>query len=98
LAAQAKADLRQSSNTLLIRRGVDSGRKAATRKEVGQACGQCVTLLSRPGGYGPAPNPSNTLLIRRGVDSGRQAVMEEGGRSACRQCVTLLSRPGIGEC
>jgi hypothetical protein len=97
LAAQAKADLRQSSNTLLIRRGVDSGRKAATRKEVGRACGQCVTFLSRPGGYGPAPNPSNTLLIRRGVDSGRQAVMEEGGRSACRQCVTLLSRPGIGE-
>jgi hypothetical protein len=97
LAAQAKADLRQSSNTLLIRRGVDSGRKAATRKEVDRACGQCVTLLSRPGGYGPAPNPSNTLLIRRGVDSERQAVIEEGGWSACRQCVTLLSRPGIGE-
>jgi hypothetical protein len=95
LAAQAKADLRQSSNTLC--RGVDSGRKAATRKEVGRACGQCVTLLSRPGGYGPAPNPSNTLLIYRGVDSGRQAVIEEGGRSACGQCVTLLSRPGIGE-
>jgi hypothetical protein len=86
LAAQAKADLRQSSNTLLIRRGVDLGRKAATRKaatrkavtrkaatkkEIGRACGQCVTLLSRPGGYGPAPNPSNTLLIREGVNLGR---------------------------
>jgi hypothetical protein len=112
LAAQAKADLRQSSNTLLIRRGVDSGRKAATRKEVGRACGQCVTLLSRPGGYGPAPNPSNTLLIRRGVDLGRQAVMEEGSRSgvwamcyspeqarhtsAPNPSDTLLIRRGVG--
>ena len=38
------------SNTLLIRKDVNSGRKAATRKEVSRACGQCVTLLSRPGG------------------------------------------------
>jgi hypothetical protein len=36
------------SNTLLIRKGVDSGRKAATRKEVGRAYGQYVTLLNRP--------------------------------------------------
>jgi hypothetical protein len=97
LAAQAKTDLRQSNNTLLIRRGVNSGRKAATKKEVGRAYKQYVTLLSRPGNYGPAPNPSNTLLIRRGVDSGRQAIMEEGDRSAYKQCVTLLSRPGIRE-
>jgi hypothetical protein len=97
LAAQAKADLRQSSNTLLIRKGVDLGRKAATRKEVGRACEQYVTLLSRPGDYGPAPNPSNTLLIRKGVNSGRQAVMEKGGKSACKQYVTLLSRLSIGE-
>ena len=35
------------SNTLLIRRGVDSGRKAATRKEVGRRVGN--VLLSRAG-------------------------------------------------
>jgi hypothetical protein len=66
---------------LLIRRGVNSRKKAVTRKEVDRACEQCITLLSRPGGYGPAPNPSNTLLIRKGVDSGRQAVIEKGDRS-----------------
>jgi hypothetical protein len=60
------------SNILLIRRGVDSGRKAATRKE-GRAYRQCVTVLSRLGTGEPALDPSNTLLIRRGVDSGRKA-------------------------
>jgi hypothetical protein len=30
------------SNTLLIRRGVDSGRKAATRKEVGRRVGSVL--------------------------------------------------------
>jgi threonine/homoserine/homoserine lactone efflux protein len=73
-------------------RGVDSGRKAATRKEVGRACGQCVTLLSRPGIGEPALDPSNTLLIRRGVDSGRKAATrKEVGRRVGRM---LLSRAG----
>jgi hypothetical protein len=67
-------------NTLLIRRGVDSGRKAATRKD-GRAYRQCVTLLSRPGMVEPALDPSNTLLIRRDVGSGREAATrKEVGR------------------
>jgi hypothetical protein len=65
------------SNTLFIRKGVDSGRKAATRKEVGRRVSS-VTLLSRPGIGEPALDPSNTLLIRKGVDSGRKAVIEAG--------------------
>jgi hypothetical protein len=66
------------SNTLLIRKGVDSGRQAANEKGGRSACEQCVTLLSRPGIGEPALDPSNTLLIRRGVDSGRKAVIEAG--------------------
>jgi hypothetical protein len=83
------------SNTLLIRKDVNSGRQAVIEKGGRSAYRQYVTLLSRPGGYGPAPNPSNTLLIRKGVNSGKQAVIEEEDRSACKQCITFLSRPGI---
>jgi hypothetical protein len=41
------------------------------------ACGQCVTLLSRPGIRKPALDLSNTLLIRKGVNSGRKAATRE---------------------
>jgi hypothetical protein len=37
------------SNTLLIRRDVNSGRQAIIEKRDRSACKQCVTLLSRPG-------------------------------------------------
>jgi hypothetical protein len=47
---------------------------AATRKEVGRACKQCVILLSKSGIGKPALDPSNTLLIRKGVDLGRKAI------------------------
>ena len=60
------------SNTLLIRKSVNLGRKPATRKE-GRAYKQCVTVLSRPGTSESALDPSNTLLIRKDVNSGRKA-------------------------
>jgi hypothetical protein len=51
------------SNTLLIRRGVDSGRQAVIEEGGRSACRQCVTFLSRPGIGEPALDPSNTLLF-----------------------------------
>ena len=62
------------SNTLLIRKGVNSGRQAIIEKINKSAYGQCVTLLSRPDIEEPALDPSNTLLIRKGVDLGRKAI------------------------
>ena len=50
---------------------------AATRKEVGRAYKQCVTLLSRLSIRKPALDPSNTLLIRKNVNSERKAVTRE---------------------
>jgi hypothetical protein len=37
------------SNTLLIRKGVDSERQAVIEEGGRSACEQCITLLSRPG-------------------------------------------------
>jgi hypothetical protein len=59
------------SNTLLIRKGFDSGRQAVIEKGGRSACGQCVTLLSRPGRDLRPIRVTHCLFVKALIQGGR---------------------------
>jgi hypothetical protein len=68
------------NNTLLIRKGVDSGRQAEIEEGDRSACEQCITFLNKSGIHLRSIRVTHCLFVKALIQEGRQKSKKEIGR------------------